>query len=950
MRAVEAQVSMCAADYIAAGNPLPKHPLIKDFTYPTYEQCFNFCCSCDAVLSEQQCLACCSVGCANADGTYFARCKNDYPQRVIGLLATPTPPPTTGVVTSSPTVLVPAPTIPPTKVPLSCSEGQRQNGIGVPVYPELVQGIKPSLADCFVFCCSCSYNITKEQCTSCCAAGCGVVDLYTSTCADQYDILVDSRPAPTPAPVTPVTRACQTTSTKQPGSNVIVHPLVTQGQTPTFAQCYDFCCACDFSLTKQQCVGCCDTACQAFGQFSLACAKNFDQTVLPSPTPAPPPPTVTSNCSTTERARGIVFPIHPTVAATGGFVVFDACFNFCCKCDRNLLLSQCVSCCNTGCGKDYSDQCKIEYPKLTSCYAKSVCAANASCPGNCGSFPSLGCCAQTSESACRRQGAKNVTDVSQYDQNCYWGHPGSVFPVYPTPALPAPTNPPSPAAGPTMPVSPTPALPVPTPADGAPTFSNTLPPTQPGASCSVSQSGIAVPVHPKAKTGEQVSYQECFSYCCSCSTQISLSQCTTCCAVGCLALDGKFANTCSGQFVSLFGNRTGDNSTTITNASDFVFSATAKLERYPGYDAGTTPISGLITIAQTDSSVVTRSSDTCFRGCEASKTNCINLANLNYSVIVGCGQSHEACEFACRKEFPQISSNKPPSATDWCYSNCSATTSTCFTEASNQGLLACGQAADKCNQECSGSNSVSDNCYGRCSGNVATCFLNAGADSLKKLACKNGVASCNSNCQAAAAPTPAVNKIYLPGTLVVSFDMRGLPSLQTNGLHIHTGTTCEEASKVGAHYWNQTQSASDPWTAPQVKYTANYFGQAQGSFQISGAALGLSLQTLVGHAVVVHANVGGIVGQRIGCGILIADVVVSTNETKPSCLTDEGIPDIGAENCSCTPGGACNTGLVCKNQLCEKPPPVVSSAFLAFDTQYSPSVVFVLGACAALLV
>ena len=32
------------------------------------------------------------------------------------------------------------------------------------------------------------------------------------------------------------------------------------------------------------------------------------------------------------------------------------------------------------------------------------------------------------------------------------------------------------------------------------------------------------------------------------------------------------------------------------------------------------------------------------------------------------------------------------------------------------------------------------------------------------------------------------------------------------GIHFHEGTSCEEASLVGGHFYNATQLAEDPWT------------------------------------------------------------------------------------------------------------------------------------------
>jgi Cu/Zn superoxide dismutase len=69
----------------------------------------------------------------------------------------------------------------------------------------------------------------------------------------------------------------------------------------------------------------------------------------------------------------------------------------------------------------------------------------------------------------------------------------------------------------------------------------------------------------------------------------------------------------------------------------------------------------------------------------------------------------------------------------------------------------------------------------------------------------------------------------------------------TCGIHIHTGTTCEEAE---GHYWDDTDGALDPWTpVGGAVYESNSKGKSEGKFFINS---GFDYSENVGHAVVVH--------------------------------------------------------------------------------------------------
>jgi len=99
-------------------------------------------------------------------------------------------------------------------------------------------------------------------------------------------------------------------------------------------------------------------------------------------------------------------------------------------------------------------------------------------------------------------------------------------------------------------------------------------------------------------------------------------------------------------------------------------------------------------------------------------------------------------------------------------------------------------------------------------------------------------------------------------TFRAHFDLKGLDSACSTGcgIHIHTGTTCSNASLVGGHYWTPT-NITDPWDS--VFYYASKNGTASGLTSLSS---GYNYMDNIGHAVVVH-TAGG---TRVACGILQA--------------------------------------------------------------------------------
>jgi len=97
-----------------------------------------------------------------------------------------------------------------------------------------------------------------------------------------------------------------------------------------------------------------------------------------------------------------------------------------------------------------------------------------------------------------------------------------------------------------------------------------------------------------------------------------------------------------------------------------------------------------------------------------------------------------------------------------------------------------------------------------------------------------------------------VSGISLTGTLI------GLEQSTDGGIHIHTGTTCSEASAVGGHFYT---GSSDPWTG--TLWTSGSAGAAQVSLTMSSFSL-LTTNAVNGRALVVHDHAGN----RIGCGLI----------------------------------------------------------------------------------
>jgi len=91
------------------------------------------------------------------------------------------------------------------------------------------------------------------------------------------------------------------------------------------------------------------------------------------------------------------------------------------------------------------------------------------------------------------------------------------------------------------------------------------------------------------------------------------------------------------------------------------------------------------------------------------------------------------------------------------------------------------------------------------------------------------------------------------------FQLSGLPASESGGIHIHEGTTCDDADSVGGHYWTP-DTDDDPWTA--VTWASDADGRSTSDpLQLE---TGYDYEENLGHAVVWHNQDG----TRCGCGLL----------------------------------------------------------------------------------
>lgn len=158
----------------------------------------------------------------------------------------------------------------------------------------------------------------------------------------------------------------------------------------------------------------------------------------------------------------------------------------------------------------------------------------------------------------------------------------------------------------------------------------------------------------------------------------------------------------------------------------------------------------------------------------------------------------------------------------------------------------------------------------------------------------------------ALAPTGEVTLEFYADAVIITYDMRDLDDRCTEaqddvanscGIHIHAGTSCDEASDVGGHYYDATMVETDPWTY-DASYKAN--GGADGSaFGSLVVTHGYGYEASLGHAFVMHDYTGA----RVSC------TIIATENCADSCpYHNDGICDdggSGAKFASCVYGSDC---------------------------------------------
>jgi hypothetical protein len=79
------------------------------------------------------------------------------------------------------------------------------------------------------------------------------------------------------------------------------------------------------------------------------------------------------------------------------------------------------------------------------------------------------------------------------------------------------------------------------------------------------------------------------------------------------------------------------------------------------------------------------------------------------------------------------------------------------------------------------------------------------------------------------------------------------------GIHIHEGTSCDDATKPGGHYWDKTQMDADPWLAAEYVSVGRI---ARG--EVYNLFFGFEWREAEGKVFVVHDRKGG----RVTCQVI----------------------------------------------------------------------------------
>ena len=109
-----------------------------------------------------------------------------------------------------------------------------------------------------------------------------------------------------------------------------------------------------------------------------------------------------------------------------------------------------------------------------------------------------------------------------------------------------------------------------------------------------------------------------------------------------------------------------------------------------------------------------------------------------------------------------------------------------------------------------------------------------------------------------AAPTGHVSVKFHQNKLSVAYDLEKTTPSSSGGVHIHTGSTCSVAEKVGGHYWSP-DLGEDTWK--KATWNSDKQGKATGELTIQ---TGYDYAQNLSHALVIHDSEG----RRIACGLL----------------------------------------------------------------------------------